>query len=296
MNYRMHRIDADGLYRSPNVCFIDDEKDTASGEVEADEEVDADEGADEPEGDEESDGAEADEGSEEDGGGSEEGSAEGAEGEVEKPRARTFRDEKKDRKAAQARADALERDRAADRDRYERELATERRRAEEAERRADARRADESAAAEAARVELMSDGERLAHYRQKDRQEYEGRLNGIQFQVWDSADSAKFERLVDRNPLYAKVRDKVEAEFDKFRREGKPVPPRETLAELFIGRMVVANSGAAKTKQKTRAAEGIRRETTKPQRARSAAPGERQRRGTEDSATARRKRLENVTL
>lgn len=288
MLIRTGRITADGLYRSPNICFAGPE-DTENGEVQ-DEAHGEDEGAGEPEGDEVVDGAEDDEGGQEDLGGSEEGSEEGAPGRVEaEPRRRgasdVIRENKRLARENQERADRLER-----------ELADQRRRTEDAERRANERRSQESEAAEAARLELMSDGERAAHYRQKDRQEYQQQLSGIQLQIWDSSDSAKFERLVDKDPLVAKVRDKVEVEFERLKTMGRQVP-REVLANIKVGEMVRANAASAKTKQNRRGQESIRRETTKPVRARGAAPADRQRRGSEEnSREARRKKLEDVTF
>lgn len=292
MLIRVSRITADGLYRSPNVCFADGDEGPEHEVVEAEADGE-DEGSGEPEGDEQVvDGGEDDEGGQEDLGGSEEGSEEGAPRGVETSRGRTFRDEKKERKAAQLRAEAAERKA----EEIQRRADAAERRADEAERRAEARGRQENEAAEAARVELMSDGERFAHFRQKDRQESDARLAGIQAQIWNSNDVAKFERLVDRDPLVAKVREKVEAEFEKLLAVGRQVP-REVLANIKVGEMVRANAAAAKTKQRTRGQESIRRETTKPVRSRGAAPAERQRRGAEeDTREARKKRLLDVSF
>ena len=58
----------------------------------------------------------------------------------------------------------------------------------------------------------MSEGEKIAYYRQKDKQEYEGKLQGVQFQIWDSTDRAEFRQLTREDPLVAKVKDKVTKE------------------------------------------------------------------------------------
>jgi len=195
-----------------------------------------------------------------------------------------IRDNKRAAKEATRKADeALRRAEAAER------------RAEEAERRANERRQTESAAEEAARVELMSDSERSAYYRQKDKEEFQRELGTLKFQSWDAGDSAKFERLCDRHQVFDKVRDKVEERYAELARQGKATS-REVIAKFLLGEMMVANAGRARTKQVKRADEGIRRETTKPTRTRSTAAPDRQRRGQEDTPAARRARLEGVIL
>lgn len=169
------------------------------------------------------------------------------------------------------------------------------RRAEEAERAANARRQAESAEAEAARVELMSESERLNHYRAKDNERHTAEMNGVKFQIWDSTDRSDFRQLVREDPLVAKVKDKVEAEYEKLRAQGRPVS-REILANQEIAKMVRSGRASAGTAQRKRAAEGVQREKVRPQRTRSDVASDRSRRGQEDTAAARKKRLEDVQL
>lgn len=260
-------------------------------------EQEADEGADQPDGEADSDGAEgdvSDEATDGDGGDDRtEDAEEVADGEP--PARRTasevIRDQKRGRKEATARAEAA--DRKAD-EAIKRAEAAERR-AEEAERAANARRAEQSAEAEAARVELMSESERLAYYRQKDSETHRRELDGVKFQIWDSTDRADFRALKREDPLVAKVADKVEAEYERLRAQGRPVS-REIIANQEIAKMVRAGRATAGKKQRERADAGVRREKVAAPRSRSDAGSDRQRRGQEDTAEARRKRLENVQL
>ncbi len=264
------RIGLMGEYLSPNVCFIegdDDDADAGGGKCADDADADGDDGADDGEGGRAAKGADDDE----------------------KPRKRgaseVIRENKRRAQDAERKADeAIRRAEAAER------------RVEEAERRANERRQQETAEQEAARVELMSESERVAHYRQKDREEHQRDMNGMKFQMWDTADQTKFDRLVDRDPLVAKVADDVEKELRRLRSEGRPPVERAILADLLIGRMVRAERGKARKVQTRRGEESVRRETTKPARTRSGAPASRQRRGQEDTAAARYRRLEDVKI
>ena len=251
----------------------------------------------------ESDGADADEGHLDQGDGSEEGESEEDAAEVDDaeeapPAAATLRKasdviraEKKARKEAEARIAERERER----DEARRETAEARRRAEDAERRASERRERETADAEAARVELMSESEKIAHYRQKDQERNDRRFNELQFQNWDNSDRSDFRQLCREDPLVAKVKDKVEAEYERLKTAGRPVS-REILANQEIAKMVREQRTKAGSKPRERAEAGVRRETTRPPRTRSDAVAERRTRGTENTAEARRKRLEDVIL
>jgi hypothetical protein len=202
-----------------------------------------------------------------------------------------IRDQKRTRKEADRRAEAAERKA----EEAERKAAEALRRAEEAERRANERRAQESQEEEARRVELMSETERLAHYRQKDKDEHQREMQGVKFQIWDSTDRQEFRALTREDPLVAQVKDQVEAEFARLSSQGRPVS-RELLATQFIAKKMRERAGKAKTATRARTEERTRRETVRPQRTRSDVAPERQRRGQEDTAAARRKRLEDVQL
>ena len=80
----------------------------------------------------------------------------------------------------------------------------------------------------------------------------------------DASDSAKFDRLSARNPVYASVADEVEAEHQRIMQSNPGyVPNREALAQIIIGRRAAERGVRAATRQRTRAAEGVRRETVR---------------------------------
>jgi hypothetical protein len=298
MFVRMSRIALDGGYRSPNVCFIGpDEEDPDVKDDKALEGDDPDAGADQPEdvvdadsGDEGDDSDEATDAAETEPG-AEEGGPQGAPVPVKRTASDVIRAEKKARKENEARA--AEATRKADEALRRAEAAE--RRAEEAERNAQARRQQETREAEAARVELMSESEKIAYYRQQDRQEFEGRVAGLQFQQWDSTDRMEFRQLKREDPLVARVADKVEVEFERLRAQGRPVA-REILANQEIAKMVREERSKAGSRQRDRAAAGVRRETVKPRQARSDVATPRQKRSAGDDKAARRARLEDVEL
>jgi hypothetical protein len=291
----LSRIASDGAYLSPNVCFVDPPEEP---DVDDQPEADADEGADEGDADE-GDGADGDDGegaaddAEADAG--DEASGDAGEEVEQKPAAKkasdVIREQKKARKDAAQRAE--EAGRKAD-EAIRRAEAAERR-AEEAERAAAVRRQQESQEAEAARVELMSESEKIAYYRQQDRQASDARFNQLQFQQWDSTDRMEFRQLVKDDPLVAKVRDKVEVEYERLRAAGRPVS-REILANQEIAKMVREGRTQAGTKQRDRAAANVRRQTVKPPANRSGATSQRTRRGEEDPKAARAERLKDVIL
>lgn len=281
------RIDELGQYRSPNVCFIDDEDDNGPDDVE---EV-ADEGgeADDPdENDEGEDGAEEgdDRQDDETRAAQETDRAEGAR--EEQPRRRgasdVIRESKKRAKEAEERLVAADR---------AREAAE--RRAEDAERRANERRQVETEAQERERLAVMTEDERVAHYRQKDRAESDEKFRRLEYQTWNSSDRVEFRELCREDPLMARVKDKVEAKFEELRAKGQNVQ-REIIANQEIALMFRAQRKAQGTKQRTRGAETVRRETTRPARARSDAPSTRTRRGQEDTKEARFERIKDVSL
>ena len=277
-----------GEYQSPNVCFIDDDdKEVPDGQDDEIEAGDEDESVAE-DGDESDD--EGEDGDEEDHG--EETEDREARQQVDdKPRQRNegvsakIRREKAERKEAQSLAqEALRRAEAAER------------RAEAAERASAERRPPaETAEQRQARFAQMSPEERAEARIQEVEAANNARFNALQFQSWDSGDKAKFDRLVDRNPLYAKVEAKVAAEYDRLAKQGSPVS-REILAKLQIGEMMVSRSASATTKQRKRAEAGVRRETVPARRVSSDAATSRSRRGQADTPEARRARLENVIL
>lgn len=279
----LSRVTATGEYRSPNICFIDDEADDP--EIEAveveDEEVVEDEDdtevGDEAEDDGEETVEDADTG----------GKSRDADDEGDKPRKRGASDIIRENKR---RAQELQRER--DDERRLREAAE--RRAEEAERRANDRR-QETEQQERDRVALMTVEEQNAHYRKQDQDATNRRLQQMEFRQVDRDDKADFRQACRDDPLMAKVATEVETRLTEMRSKGQNVE-REALANYLIGQMVRKERGKAKTTQRRRGEESVRRETTRPVRTRSSAAPDRQRRGNEDTAEGRRKRLEGVTI
>lgn len=217
------------------------------------------------------------------------------EGEAEPPRRRSasdvIRDNKRGRKAAEVAAQEAQRKA----DEALRRAEEAERRAQEAERRATERRQQESEAEETARLELMSETEKLEHFRKKDAEAHKREMDGVKFQIWDSTDRSEFRQLCREDRLVASVKDQVEAEYDRLRTAGRPVS-REILANQFIAKKVRENRSKAVDKQSRQAAEGVRRQTVKPPRTTNGAAAPRSRRGEVDDRAARRKRLEDVTL
>lgn len=281
----------DGEYLSPNICFIDEDKETSDH---GDTENEAD---DENEGPEESDETENEDGDESevesDGDGDEEGAEDDQGGTArqvdEKPKRKgaseVIRENKRARQESDRKADeALRRAEAAER------------RAEAAERTANERRATESKEAREARLAVMSPEERFEVLRQEDREAHTQELNSVKFQIWDSTDKAEFRQLVREDPLVAKVQEKVEAKYAELQRSGRPVS-REILADIEVGKMMRASQKSAGTKQRRKAEEGVRRETVKSKQVtRSESAPNRARRGQENTREARAKRLEGVLI
>lgn len=132
--------------------------------------------------------------------------------------------------------------------------------------------------------------------RRHDREDFDARIGALQAQQIDSGDRAAFDRMCDRNPAVAAIRDKVEAEIANLRRQGGNAG-REAVAYYLLGQAAVQRAGAAKTRQSKRAANGIEREAARPVRSRSDLPsgGRRESRGGDERA-ARAKRLEDVQI
>ena len=295
------RIDEWGIYHSPNVCFVDPKED-GPDDHDAPEADAADEGAGEGDADLDGNGDEADaeesgeadpevdDGEEDSGDVDEPAEAE------EPPRRRSasevIRDQKRGRKEALRAAEAARREAEEAR----REAAEAKRQAEEARRQAAERRQAELAEEEARRLEVMSESEKIAYYRDKDKAEHKREMDGVKFQIWDSTDRVEFRHLADKDPLIAKVRDKVEAEMQARQRQGLPPVAREILANQEIARM--ARDGLLKTSaaQRERGQQRLRREQVKPPRTRSDVAPPRQRRGQVDEKQARYDRLKDVTL
>jgi hypothetical protein len=289
------RISEFGEYRSPNVCFIADDNGGGDGGQEDQGDGEA-EGAGEPGGEEDEDGDEGDEGADDD----DLGALEGEDGEGEAGSGRSVdRDNRSERRrgASDVIRDNKRRAKEAERERDElkRRIEAAERRAEAAERTALERRQAETEEQERARVELMTDAERFEHYRRKDREAHAREMQELKFQQWDMNDRSEFRAMCREDPLVARVKDRVEAEYERLKAQGRPVS-REVLANLEIGKLMREKQATAGTRQRKRAEERVQRETTRPPRTRSDTPSNRQRRGNEDTPAARRARLEGVTI
>ena len=275
--------------------MADDPKNRKEGsEPDDDDQVEA-TADDADEGDEDAEPGDGDDG-EEDVSAGDEAESEGGEAEagqdvaeeLERPKRRSANDRIRELRAREKTAQ-----KELDEERGRREAAD--RRAEEAERRANERRAQETAQEEAARVELMSSDDKIAHFRQKDREEHQREMAGVNFRVWDSADRAEFREILRDDPLVAQVKDAVEKRYQELSQQGRPVS-RAILADLEVGKLARAGRLKAVAKQRERAAAGVRRETVRAPKTRSDVAPNRARRGEGDERAARLKRLEDVQL
>lgn len=142
------------------------------------------------------------------------------------------------------------------------------------------------------RVALMSEPERIDHYRQKDRAEMQRELFGLKFQMADTSDKTSFESKAARVPAFAKVQDEVEQILADERRQGRN-PTRENIATHLIGKMAIERATRANGKQGKAAAAGRQRQAARPTGARSDVSSDRRQTG---GADARKKRLENMLI
>jgi hypothetical protein len=286
------RIDELGQYQSPNVCFISpDEDEFDGGQDDQDAGADTDEEAGEGE----------ESGDEADGGEGEEGEevADHEEGDEQEGRhAQVARGESPRRRGA---SEIIRENKRAAKELRE-ELVAERkarealeRRMEQQDRDRDRQRSTETAEQERLRLDTMTTEERYDYQLQKREAAHRQEMEGVKFQIWDSSDRAAFRELVREDPLVAKVKDKVEAEYERLRSQGRPVE-REIIANQEIAKMMRQQRSSAGTKQKARGAEQVRRATTKPVQGRGDVAPQRSRRGQEDTPEARRRRLEGVTI
>lgn len=155
------------------------------------------------------------------------------------------------------------------------------------------RQTEQEAALERERVALMSPDEKIEHFRQKDRQEFDRRFQMLQFQQADASDKVAFDTLCARNKAYVSVQDRVEELLANERRAGSN-PRREVVAKYLIGEMAINRAAQAAGKQRKNGAAAVARQVAKPSGAARSDTGQ-QTRSPSDRA-ARAKRLENVEL
>lgn len=140
-----------------------------------------------------------------------------------------------------------------------------------AEARAEERRRQEHGAAEAARVAAMEPWEREQYQRDQRSNALENEVRSLRFQSWDNADRADFRAACSETPAFAKIRDKVEAEYQRIVKSGQNPTPRETIATFLIGQSAVKKAKAGGGKRVERqAAESRQRQQGVPGSSRSA--------------------------
>jgi hypothetical protein len=111
--------------------------------------------------------------------------------------------------------------------------------------------------------------QRLAYYREQDRQYADQRFMAQQVQTHDALDRIQFEHFLDRNPHYASLRDEVEAQhrqnLELAVRAGNPslATRQKALALISFDKNQTAGARARTAAQK-QADQTKQRQTTKP--------------------------------
>jgi hypothetical protein len=95
--------------------------------------------------------------------------------------------------------------------------------------------------AEQERIANMTDREYAQYMIDKERSQISQAFQAQNFQMADQTDSLKFERLCDRNEVYAKIADEVEDRLLSLRAKGQTVE-RRTLANLILGEKAAART------------------------------------------------------
>lgn len=146
-----------------------------------------------------------------------------------------------------------------------------------------------------ARLELMSPEEKTDFLLNEQEQRFNGAFNQLRFEQADSQDRNRFDSVCARKPHFDAIKDEVEAELQKMRRNGATAP-RETIALYLIGKK--ADERASKggvTRQAARGKERVASQRVSAPSGRSDVRQPDQRRGGNDAA-ARRSRLENQQI
>jgi hypothetical protein len=144
----------------------------------------------------------------------------------------------------------------------------------------------------AERLAQMGEAERLEYLLNEQGQNFQARLNAIQFEAQDSADRTAFEGLCSRNPTAASLKDEVESQLRQLRAAGTTAP-RETVLKYLIGERALSRAPRAKAKAERSAAANRQRQSARPGSARSDVSTGRPR---GDEAAQRRARLEDVNI
>jgi hypothetical protein len=122
---------------------------------------------------------------------------------------------------------------------------------------------------------------------------FEQKLGAIQWATYESGDKAAWQARVARDPVAARLSEKVEQRLTQLRAQGQNVD-RERLYTYLVGEEVLAKGATAKAKQGAAGQQRIQRQQTRA--------GSQQRsdtqsnRGRMSEQEAREKRLENLTF
>ncbi len=141
---------------------------------------------------------------------------------------------------------------------------------------------------------LMTPDELITYRLGEANKGFEQKLGAIQWATYEAGDQAKWQARIGRDPVAARMSQKVEDRLAEMRRAGQNVD-RERLYTFMVGEEVLAKAGAAKTKQGAAGQRNIQRQQTRP------GAGQRSdtqpaRNGRMSEAEAREKRLENMTF
>jgi hypothetical protein len=159
---------------------------------------------------------------------------------------------------------------------------------------AQGRQTEEQRRIEAERLALMPPEEKFDYLLNKQKQEFDGRYRGLEFQMQDNADRVAFEALCARNPAFEAVREDVERQLMETRRNGGNVA-REVAATYFIGKRALERAAkGSKTKQAAKGTQRVAQAAAKPSGGRSDVRGGERRGGSE--AEARRQRLSDMEI
>lgn len=145
------------------------------------------------------------------------------------------------------------------------------------------------------RFEMMSPWEQSQYLRQQMQAETRGQLQTVAQALWDQGDRREYEDMLDRHPVVSgmnsRMRQSVEATVEELRAQA-PAVPRRILLETAVGRYILANGRAAKTRATNANADQANRNAATPSRAGSDVPGGRARTGRDELVD----RLRNVNI
>ncbi len=127
------------------------------------------------------------------------------------------------------------------------------------------------------------------------RQQFDAKLNQLQFQTYDTNDKATFAALVSRSPALAKLEDKVEERLQALRASGGNAD-RASVAKFLLGEMALAKATRANNSGAKRAAAGKERQQGRPTNGRGDIAPKRDRGSKGDSIEAIEARLRGVRI